>query len=151
MIWLLKYWRLLAGVCLMALIACLAQAVSHYYHQFQRAEQQALLRQQTIDDMQRRQKSVAALDHKYTQELANAQASIDQLERDIAAGHRRLRLNATCQQRSASAAASVDDATRARLADAAQRDYFTLRRRIELAGTQINGLQQYIHTQCLKQ
>ncbi|MCU5772842.1 lysis protein [Erwiniaceae bacterium BAC15a-03b] len=150
MIRLLKHWRLVAGVCLIALIICLTQAVSHYYRQFQQAEKQVMIRQQTIDDMQRRQKSVAALDQKYTKELADAQASIDQLERDLSAGHHRLQLNATCQQRTAPAAASMDDATRARLTDAAQRDYFTLRSRIETSGKMIAGLQHYINEQCLK-
>ncbi|WP_312158381.1 lysis system i-spanin subunit Rz, partial [Pantoea piersonii] len=32
----------------------------------------------------------------------------------------------------------------------AERDYFTLRSRIELAAKQIAGLQQYIREQCLK-
>ncbi|MDU6443051.1 MAG: lysis system i-spanin subunit Rz, partial [Pantoea sp.] len=31
-----------------------------------------------------------------------------------------------------------------------ERDYFTLRSRIALAGKQIAGLQQYINEQCLK-
>ncbi|ERM09608.1 endopeptidase [Pantoea agglomerans Tx10] len=44
----------------------------------------------------------------------------------------------------------MDDATSARLTDAAQRDYFTLRERIEVAGKQIAGLQQYIKEKCLK-
>ncbi|WP_312110846.1 MULTISPECIES: lysis system i-spanin subunit Rz, partial [Pantoea] len=34
------------------------------------------------------------------------------------------------------------------LTDSAERDYFTLRSRIELAGKQIAGLQQYITEQC---
>ncbi|MDK1211269.1 lysis system i-spanin subunit Rz, partial [Cronobacter sakazakii] len=38
---------------------------------------------------------MAALDAKYTQELANAQSTINQLERDVAAGNKRLRLAAT--------------------------------------------------------
>jgi len=36
------------------------------------------------------------------------------------------------------------------LTDAAQQDHFTLRERIEVAGNQIAGLQQYIREQCLK-
>jgi len=35
------------------------------------------------------------------------------------------------------------------LTDAAQQDHFTLRERIEVAGNQIAGLQQYIDEQCL--
>lgn len=44
----------------------------------------------------------------------------------------------------------MDDAASARLTDAAQRDYFTLRERIEVAGKQIAGLQDYIKAQYLK-
>lgn len=104
----------------------------------------------TITDMQTRQRDVAALDEKYTKELADAKATIDQLHDDVATGKRRLQLNATCQKQSTSGTASMDDAASARLTDAAQRDYFTLRERIEVAGKQIAGLQQYIREQCLK-
>jgi len=104
----------------------------------------------TITDMQTRQRDVAALDEKYTKELADAKATIDHLHDDVATGKRRLQLNATCTKQSASGTASMDDAASARLTDAAQRDYFTLRERIEVAGKQIAGLQQYIIGQCLK-
>ncbi|WP_312828555.1 lysis protein [Pantoea anthophila] len=104
---------------------------------------------ETITDMQTRQRDVAALDEKYTKELASAKATIDQLHDDVATGKRRLQLNATCAKQSASGTASLDDAAGARLTGAAQRDYFTLRERIEVAGKQIAGLQQYIREQCL--
>ncbi|WP_312759524.1 lysis protein [Pantoea brenneri] len=104
----------------------------------------------TITDMQTRQRDVAALDEKYTKELADAKATIDQLHDDVATGKRRLQLNATCAKPSATGTASLDDAASARLTDSAQRDYFTLRERIEVAGKQIAGLQQYIYEQCLK-
>lgn len=104
----------------------------------------------TITDMQTRQKSVAALDAKYTKELADAKATIDQLHDDVATGKRRLQLNATCAKQSATGTTGMDDAASTRLTDAAQRDYFTLRERIEVAGKQIAGLQQYITEQCLK-
>lgn len=104
----------------------------------------------TITDMQTRQRDVAALDEKYTKELADAKATIDQLHDDVATGKRRLHLNATCQKQSTSGTSSLDDAASARLTDTAQRDYFTLRERIEVAGKQIAGLQQYVREQCLK-
>lgn len=100
-----------------------------------------------IDDLQVRQRAVAALDEKYTKELASAQATIDQLQRDVASGKRRLQLNATCTKQSATST-GVDDAASPGLTDSAERDYFTLRSRIELAGKQIAGLQQYIKEQC---
>ncbi|KTS73054.1 lysozyme [Pantoea stewartii] len=102
----------------------------------------------TINDMQARQRDVAALDEKYTKELADAKATIDQLHDDVANGKRRLQLNATCTKQSTTATASLDDAGSARLTDSAQRNYFTLRERIETASKQIAGLQQYIKEQC---
>lgn len=103
-----------------------------------------------LSDMQRRQRDVAALDEKYSGELADAQGKIDQLERDVAAGNKRLRLNATCEKNAAAGATGLDDGTGPRLTDAAQRDYFTLRERIETVTSQLNGLQEYVREQCLK-
>jgi prophage endopeptidase len=44
----------------------------------------------------------------------------------------------------------MDDATGPRLTDAAERDYFTLRERIETITKQLTGLQQYVREQCLR-
>ena len=49
-----------------------------------------------ITDMQMRQRDVAALDAKYTKELADA-AENDALRDDVAAGRRRLHIKAVCQ------------------------------------------------------
>ncbi|EOC1534792.1 lysis protein [Cronobacter turicensis] len=103
-----------------------------------------------IADMQQRQRDVAALDAKYTQELEDAKANINQLERDVATGKRRLQLNAMCRKNGAASATSLDDATSPRLTDAAERDYFTLRERIESSRNMIEGMQDYIKSQCLK-
>ena len=46
-----------------------------------------------ITDMQMRQRDVAALDAKYTKELADAKAENDALRDDVAAGHRRLHIS----------------------------------------------------------
>ncbi|EOW6409862.1 lysis system i-spanin subunit Rz [Cronobacter sakazakii] len=43
----------------------------------------------------------------------------------------------------------MDDAASPRLTDAAQRNYFTLRKRIETSNKMILGMQDYIRTQCL--
>ena len=48
--------------------------------------------------MQMRQRDVAALDAKYTKELADAKAENDALRDDVAAGRRRLHIKAVCQQ-----------------------------------------------------
>ncbi|MCZ9080591.1 lysis system i-spanin subunit Rz, partial [Escherichia albertii] len=50
----------------------------------------------TIADMQQRQRDVAALDAKYLRELANAKAENETLRADVAAGRKRLRVNASC-------------------------------------------------------
>ena len=51
--------------------------------------------------MQMRQRDVAALDAKYTKELADAKAENDALRDDVAAGRRRLHIKAVCQLREA--------------------------------------------------
>ena len=51
-----------------------------------------------ITDMQMRQRDVAALDAKYTKELADAKAENDALRDDVAAGRRRLHISNVGQQ-----------------------------------------------------
>ena len=48
-----------------------------------------------IIDMQMRQRDVAALDAKYTKELADAKAENDALRDDVAAGRRRLHIKSS--------------------------------------------------------
>ena len=72
----------------------------------------------------------AALDAKYTKELApDATAENDALRDDVVAGRRRLHIKAVCQSvREATTLSGVDNAASPRLANTAERDYFTLRR-----------------------
>ena len=77
--------------------------------------------------MQMRQRDVAALDAKYTKELADAKAENDALRDDVAAGRRRLHIVLSVSQCEATTASGVDNAASPRLADTAERDYFTLR------------------------
>lgn len=142
---------------LLALVAALAvQAAIYrgnaidYKAQRDKASDSLKLANATIDDMQVRQRDVAALDAKYTKELADAQATIDLLHDDVATGKRRLQLNAKCPANNTTVPTGLDDATSPRLADAAERNYWTLRSRIEIAGKQIAGLQQYIIEQCIR-
>ena len=61
-------------------------------------------------------------------ELADAKAENDALRDDAAAGRRRLHIKAVCQSvREATTASGVDNAASPRLADTAERDYFTSR------------------------
>jgi len=114
------------------------------------AEQNLKLANATITDMQVRQRDVAALDAKYTGELQDAKATIDQLERDVATGKRRLQLNAKCTRNGTPGTSGMDDGSNPRLTDSAERDYFTLRERIETVTKQLTGLQAYVREQCLK-
>ncbi|MGY3065929.1 prophage endopeptidase [Pantoea agglomerans] len=104
----------------------------------------------TITDMQTRQRDVAALDEKYTKELADAKATIDQLHDDVATGKRRLQLNATCQKQSASGTSGVGDDATARLTADAKRNYWRLRSGISTTTNQVTYLQDYINIICLK-
>ena len=98
--------------------------------------------------MQMRQRDVAALDAKYTKELADAKAENDALRDDVAAGRRRLHIKAVCQSvREATTASGVDN-TASRLADTAEQDYFTLRERLITMQKQLEGTQKYINEQC---
>ena len=105
----------------------------------------------TITDMQVRQRDVAALDAKYSRELADARAENETLRADVAAGRKRLRINATCSGtvREATGTSGVDNATGPRLADTVTRDYFTLRERLMTMQKQLEGAQEYIRTQCI--
>ena len=83
--------------------------------------------------MQMRQRDVAALDAKYTKELADAKAACHALCDDVAA-ERRLGIS-SLSVREATIASGVDNAASPRLADTAERDYFTLRERLITAQT----------------
>ena len=75
-----------------------------------------------ITDMQMRQRDVAALDAKYTKELADAKAENDALRDDVAAGRRRLHIKVkSVSQCEATIASGVDNAASPRLADTAER------------------------------
>ena len=63
-----------------------------------------------ITDMQMRQRDVAALDAKYTKELADAKAENDALRDDVAAGRRRLHQSSLSVMREATTTSGVDNA-----------------------------------------
>ncbi|MGR7558324.1 lysis protein [Klebsiella aerogenes] len=144
-------------VFVLVVISLLAWRVSYYRDnaiaykdQRDKATDKLSLANDTIKDMQARQRDVAALDAKYTGELADAKATIDQLERDVASGKRRLQLNAKCTANGAASAGGMGDASSTRLADSAERDYFTLRERIIIITGQVSYLQDYITKQCFR-
>ncbi len=141
------------------IVVCLSWAVNHYRdnaiaykEQRDKNARELKLANAAITDMQMRQRDVAALDAKYTKELADAKAENETLRADVAAGRKRLRINATCPGpvREATGTARVDNATGPQLADTVTRDYFTLRERLMTMQKQLEGAQEYIRTQCLK-
>ena len=140
------------------IIVCLSWAVNHYRdnaiaykEQRDKKVSELKLAIATIADMQQRQRDVAALDAKYSRELANAKAENETLRADVAAGRRRLHIKAVCQSvREATTASGVDNVTSPRLEDTAERDYFTLRERLMTMQMQLEGAQEYIRTQCIK-
>ncbi|WP_076734914.1 lysis system i-spanin subunit Rz, partial [Cronobacter sakazakii] len=96
-------WKLILFAVMALLLAITIVLASHYRSaltetkaSLTKVNRELNLAKDTIKDMQTRQRDVAALDAKYTQELADAQSTINQLERDVATGKRRLQLNATC-------------------------------------------------------
>ena len=98
--------------------------------------------------MQMRQRDVAALDAKYTKELADAKAENDALRDDVAAGRRRLHIKAVCQSvREPLTASGVDNA--------ASPDWQTPlngiispSERLITMQKQLEGTQKYINEQC---
>ena len=85
-----RYWLQLL---VLALIGALAFFVNHYRDnaityrdQRDKATEKLLLATATIKDMQTRQRDVAALDAKYTGELADAKETIERLHSDVIAG-----------------------------------------------------------------
>ncbi|EAV1291457.1 TPA: lysis protein [Salmonella enterica] len=149
-----------AIILLLIVAIALAWTTDHYHGNAVRYKDQRdtathnlKLANETITDMTKRQRDVAALDAKYTKELADAKAENDALRGDVAAGRRRLLVNATCPAMptgKSTSAARVDNAARPRLAHSAQRDYFTLKERVTTMQKQLEGAQDYIRTQCLK-
>lgn len=103
----------------------------------------------TIKDMQTRQRDVAALDAKYTGELADAKETIERLHSDVIAGRKRLQVAATCAK-STTGASSMGDGESPRLTADAELNYYRLRSGIDRITAQVNYLQEYIRTQCLK-
>ncbi|HHX3465387.1 TPA: lysis protein [Enterobacter asburiae] len=148
-----RYWLQLL---VLVLIGVLALLVNHYRDnaitykdQRDKATRKLSLANATIKDMQTRQRDVAALDAKYTGELADAKETIERLHSDVIAGRKRLQVAATCAK-STTGASSMGDGESPRLTADAELNYYRLRSGIDRITAQVNYLQEYIRTQCLK-
>ncbi|EJW8627597.1 lysis protein [Escherichia coli] len=137
-------------------IVCLSWAVNHYRdnaiaYKEQRDNKASELEKAnaTIADMRKRQRDVAELDARYTKELADANATIESLRADVSAGRKRLQVAATCAK-STTGASSMGDGESPRLTADAELNYYRLRSGIDKITAQVNYLQEYIRTQCLR-
>ncbi|MHA3575873.1 lysis protein [Yersinia enterocolitica] len=143
---------------LIAVLAASLFGLTYYHYRVQSlnrdvAELTKVAKQQqaTLDQIETQRQAVAAIDIKHTKELADAKSENERLRADIANGTKRLQLNATCPKpvSKTTGPASVPDDASARLTNAAERDYISLRERIGIATSQISGLQAYITNVCL--
>ncbi|EPX9548713.1 lysis protein [Klebsiella michiganensis] len=123
-----------------------------YKDQRDKATEKLSLANATITDMQTRQRDVAALDAKYTKELADAKAENDALQRKLDNGGRVLvkgKCPVPAATQTAGAASLGNDAT-VELSSVAGRNVLDIRSGILSDQTALRALQEYINTQCLK-
>ncbi len=141
------------------IIVCLSWAVNHYRdnaitYKAQRDKnvRELKLANAAITDMQMRQRDVAALDAKYTKELADAKAENDALLRKFDNGGRVL-VKGKCpvpsSAETSSASGMGNDAT-VELSPVAGRNVLDIRDGIIRDQTALRTLQEYIRTQCLR-
>ncbi|HIC4745826.1 TPA: lysis protein [Salmonella enterica subsp. enterica serovar Bareilly] len=141
------------------IIVCLSWAVNHYRDnaiaykdQRDKANKNLSLANATITDMQTRQRDVAALDAKYTKELADAKAENDSLRGKLDNGGRVLvkgRCPVPSSAETSSASGMGNDAT-VELSPVAGRNVLGIRDGIISDQTALRTLQEYIRTQYLK-
>lgn len=135
---------------IMPVVILLLAICGWYYHgQYKQASADLKLATATITDMQARQRDVAALDARYTKELADAKASNDSLRNAVDDGRKRLRI-AIAKNNSTTTSGSVGDAGTAELSADSRQNYYHLREQLATSDKQIRYLQEYIKTQCLR-
>ncbi|HAH1287643.1 TPA: lysis protein [Escherichia coli] len=138
------------------IIVCLSWAVNHYRDnaitykaQRDKNARELKLANAAITDMQMRQRDVAALDAKYTKELADAKAENDALRRKLDNGGRVL-VKGKCSVPSSAetsiASGMGNDAT-VELSPVAGRNVLGIRDGIIRDQTALRTLQEYIRTQ----
>ena len=120
-----------------AVSGCRGRAIT-YKAQRDKNARELKLADAAIADMQMRQRDVAALDAKYTKELADAKAENDALRDDVAAGRRRLHIKAVCQSVRGKPPPPPAWIMQPH-GSVAERDYFTLRERLITMQKQLEG------------
>ncbi|EOK9753271.1 lysis protein [Escherichia coli] len=143
--------RIISAFTVILLVVCgaLSLRLNHYRDNAIAYKEQRDKATSIIDDMQKRQRDVAELDARYTKELADANATIESLRADVSAGRKRLQVAATCAK-STTGASSMGDGESPGLTADAELNYYRLRSGIDKITAQVNYLQEYIRTQCLK-
>ncbi|EPE7578311.1 MULTISPECIES: lysis protein [Salmonella] len=144
-------------VSLLIVIAALAWATDHYHGNAVKYKEQRdtvthklALANATIADMTKRQRDVAALDAKYTKELADAQTRNTDLQRRLAAGGR-VRVEGRCSVSTPTETAStsrVGNAATVELSPGAGQNVLDIRAGIIRDQEKLKYLQDYIRTQC---
>ena len=144
-------------VSLLIVIAALAWATDHYHGNAVKYKEQRdtvthklALANATIADMTKRQRDVAALDAKYTKELADAQTRNTDLQRRLAAGGR-VRVEGRCSVPTRTETAStsrVGNAATVELSPGAGQNVLDIRAGIIRDQEKLKYLQDYIRTQC---
>lgn len=99
-------------------------------------------------DYQERAQRLHELDTRHTQELANAKTEIDRLRVAADRNPERVYIRASCPKTGSVTTTGLDDAATARPDDSAIRNYWLLRERIAESKQMINGLQEYVITEC---
>ncbi|ESG34998.1 hypothetical protein SEEM8387_08010 [Salmonella enterica subsp. enterica serovar Montevideo str. 8387] len=152
-------WKtMFVGLLLVSLIVA-GRLANHYRNnaitykdQRDTATHKLTLANATITDMTKRQRDVAALDAKYTKELADAKAENDALRRKLDNGGRVL-VKGKCpvpsSAETSSASGMGNDAT-VELSPVAGRNVLGIRDGIISDQAALRTLQEYIRTQCLK-
>lgn len=152
-------WKLILFAA-MSLLLAIAIVLASYYRSALTESQASLtkinrelnLAKDTISDMQTRQRDVAALDAKYTQELADANAENDALRKRLDNGGR-VRVKGSCPvsatTKTSGTSGMGNDAT-VELSDVAGRNVLSIRAGIISDQTSLKVLQDYIRQQCLK-
>ncbi|EDR7034394.1 lysis protein [Salmonella enterica subsp. enterica] len=144
-------------VSLLILAAALGWTTSHYHgnaakykDQRDTATHNLKMANATITDMQTRQRDVAALDAKYTKELADAKAENDALQRRFAAGGR-VRVKGRCTVPASTTSASpgsMGNAATVELSPGAGQNVLDIRAGIISDQEKLKYLQEYIRAQC---
>ncbi|EAZ9245308.1 lysis protein [Salmonella enterica] len=139
------------------LIAALAWTTEHYrdnaiQYKSQRdtASHSLTLANATITDMTKRQRDVAALDAKYTKELADAHTRNNDLQRRLAAGGR-VRVKGRCTVPASTTTASpgsVGNAATVELSRDSGQNVLDIRAGIISDQAKLKYLQEYVRTQC---